>query len=118
VLIVDDDPVFLDSLCDAVEAAGYPTLRAADLIEALALLRRKTPLVVVLDLHLDQLDPAHVVDAVRGAFPGGPVVVYSGYPDLVEAARRSVATSGVTGTLTKPFEIEDLLDLLGRIGEG
>src|SRR5437879_6503092 len=51
VLVVDDDPVICDLLATALAEHGYLTRRASDAREALYLIQRETPDVVLLDVH-------------------------------------------------------------------
>src|SRR5689334_9779114 len=65
VLVADDDPDLRETLRDILEAEQYGVLEAQNGIEALDLLRATSPpLVVLLDLHMPQLDGAGVLGVV------------------------------------------------------
>ncbi len=55
VLIVDDDPDFVEMTRTVLEAAGYRALSAASGNEALACMRREHPAVVILDVMMEGL---------------------------------------------------------------
>jgi DNA-binding response OmpR family regulator len=62
---------------------------------------------VVLDLAMPDVGGELVLEAIRAARPGLPVVVVSGYAE--EAARHPLMRSPGTRFLHKPFEPEDLV---------
>lgn len=113
VLVVDDDAHFLESLADVLEQLGYPTLRAGSLDEARSILSRRTPRVVVWDLCLEDEPSAGFVSEIRRALSAAPLVLYSGYPDLLEEVRSALSTTSVRGFLTKPLDIDALVEILG-----
>src|SRR2546430_13711023 len=55
VLVVDDDPVICDLVASTLTEQGYFTRRASDAREALYLIQRETPDVVLLDVHLPDI---------------------------------------------------------------
>ena len=56
ILIVDDDATSLTLVESVLEADGYETRRAADPAEALEVMKRWTPDVILLDIQLRGLD--------------------------------------------------------------
>jgi len=52
VLIVDDDPAFVDSICDLLEAFGYEVAKASGGAEGVALAREFRPDVMILDVMM------------------------------------------------------------------
>src|SRR6266851_2399858 len=55
VLVVDDDPIVCELVATTLGEHGYPTRRASDVREALYLVERETPDVVVLDVRLPDI---------------------------------------------------------------
>src|SRR5688572_28302124 len=55
VLVVDDDPVIYDLVGPTLTEHGYTTRRALDAREALYLIERETPDVVLLDVRLPDI---------------------------------------------------------------
>ena len=116
VLLVDDDTAFLRTLGSILAEHGYRVLQAASLADALDLLQRDEPALVVLDLRLDQVPPAQAVRAVRAAAPdSAALVLCSGFPDLMEDTVAGCPDGWFHATLTKPFPPERLLDLLEHL---
>src|SRR4029077_8050036 len=55
VLVVDDDPVICEIVASTLGEHGYQTRRGSDAREALYLIERETPDVLVLDVHLPDI---------------------------------------------------------------
>lgn len=112
VLVVDDDPEFLTTLCGLVRARGRQALRAGSLDEALETLERRAPNVIVLDLKLDDVEPQEAILAIRRASPGVALILCSGYPRIMEETISSCPERWFHAALQKPFDPERLLGIL------
>ena len=111
VLIVDDEPSFLATLAAALRATGHSVVEASTLDDAIVFARGGDPRVILLHLHLDDLDPGHALNAIRLASPDSGVIVYSGRPEDFEKIT-SQAPPNVLATLPKPLPMERLLALV------
>src|SRR4026209_2533618 len=65
ILVVDDEPTLREALVDALEAAGFRVVAAADGREALVQFRAEGPDVVLLDLMLPELSGIEVCRIIR-----------------------------------------------------
>lgn len=100
VLVVDDYGGFRAWARAFLEAEGYRVVgEAADGEEAISAVRRLRPDVVLLDVHLPDLDGFEVARRLAGE-PEPPVVVLVSSRELAEFGRR-VADSGVHGFISK-----------------
>ena len=115
VLLVDDDPNFLRTLAAVLAEHGHRPLLASGVAEAVELLRRDSPGVVVLDLRLQDAQPQEAVLAIRQVSPAVALVLCSGYPALVEDTVAQLPPEWFQAVLPKPFDPEHLLDLLERL---
>lgn len=110
VLIVDDDPAIRKMLVEVLALEGYPTETATNGQEALALLARSAPRLILLDLLMPVLDGRGVVEQLEadaGARARHKVVLVSAFSNL-EGASDLV----VDGKLVKPFTVPQLLSVL------
>ena len=112
VLVVDDDPEFLKTLCRLVEERGHRALHAQTLEEALETLERREPDVIVLDLKLDGVEPREAILAVRRVSTAVVLILCSGYPNIMEETVSSCPERWFHAALRKPFDPETLLELL------
>jgi CheY-like chemotaxis protein len=109
VLIVDDEPDFLDLVDFKLSGLGFEVVRAANGIEALRRARCDLPNVIVLDLMLPDLDGFSVCEILR-AQPSTrdvPVVVLSALE------RPLTRTRGVKISVSHWLRKGDDLDSLG-----
>jgi DNA-binding response OmpR family regulator len=105
VVVVDDDPCFLETLERLLEAAGLAAEGFTDPVEALARLRRgPAPDLILLDCIMPGLTGVELLEALAAAGVTAPVVMMTALSDpsfCVHLEQVSV--------LNKPFQIDDLL---------
>jgi len=109
VLVVDDSKFFRDLVADVLKPLGLQFLLAADGAEALAIIRRARPALVVLDLNLPGMSGYDLLREVRGddALAGIRLLAMSGvYRSEVDAAQ--VLAAGADGFIGKSFHPEQL----------
>jgi len=112
ILVVDDDPDILDALSEILEAEGYEVDRARHGQEALARVDRRRPDLILLDLMMPVMDGWEFAQALRRRDDGAqiPVVILSA--DRQAGAKARVV--GARGFLAKPFELNELLRVVGE----
>jgi CheY-like chemotaxis protein len=115
VLVVDDDPDILQTLGLCLSSEGYRVLMAANGREALDILDRERPAVILLDLMMPVMDGWAFVEECRRkpCCVEVPIVVTSASHDLPQTAAR-LSTFGVRTCLAKPFDVAGLLALVER----
>ena len=118
VLIVEDDPETREMLASLLATEGFHTVAAEDGLEALHLLRTvrrrapDVPCLVLLDLRMPRLGGGEFRRAQLGdpTVASVPVAVMSGATDAEQRAQ----ALGAVATVTKPIDIEILLDIVRR----
>ena len=115
-LVIDDDPAYLDSLCDALGEAGLRTMKATTLEGAIERLESAEPGAVLLDLKLDSIDPQTSLLAIRAVSPSVLLVLYSGHRQELVRTMESENGRLVDAAFTKPISIDDLVELLDAAG--
>ncbi len=115
VLVVDDDEAQLTLLGAVLRKSGYRVLLAIDASSALQLLRRETVSVVLTDWMMPQIDGVEFTERIHQlpTHAEVPVILMTAYPsaDLSEDGMRR----GVALTLSKPVELNKLLDLVSFV---
>src|SRR5437764_6532880 len=110
ILLVDDDPDLLKLISLRLTSAGY-RVRTADSGEtALAGLAVARPAAVVTDLKMPGIDGLALFDAIHRQHPTLPVIILTAHGTIPEAV--SATQRGVFGFLTKPFDSQELLQLV------
>jgi DNA-binding NarL/FixJ family response regulator len=111
VLIVDDHATFRSLARALLEAAGFDVVgEAADGASALSEVRRLRPAIVLLDVHLPDLDGFSVTRRLAAA-GGGPAVVLVSSRDA-SSYRRRLADSPACGFIAKADLSADALAAL------
>src|SRR5690349_3002294 len=106
VLVVDDDDDIRDATRDVMERHGFEVVGVGGGAEALAFLSFETPTLVLLDLHMDDMNGWEVLGAIRDnpRFAKTKVVVVTGFEGNIGVPVK---------VLRKPFKIDALMTLLG-----
>jgi CheY-like chemotaxis protein len=110
VLIVDDDPAVTEVLSLLLEDSGYLTSVAFNGQHALESIMKAPPDVVLLDLQMPVMSGWELHYTLRRHGLGLPIVfMTAGQDAMVEATRH-----GADGYLSKPFDLDDVLEVVGR----
>jgi CheY-like chemotaxis protein len=78
VLVVDDDPAIRACMTMLLESAGYDVAEAEDGLEALLLISKSTPDVVVSDLNMPRMSGFDLLPEVHRRFPQIVTIAMSG----------------------------------------
>ena len=110
VLVIEDNADLRDYLRMALRSEGYEVLTARNGREALAVIDGQGLDAVVTDLFMPEMDGIETITALRRRMPDIRIVAISGRSgvDYLTVAREL----GVTHTLRKPFELDELLKAL------
>jgi two-component system response regulator FlrC len=112
VLVVEDDDLLREALCDTLMFAGYSTEFASDGVEALALLHRQPVDLVVSDVQMAAMDGHTLLQNIKSTWPNLPVVLMTAF-GCVEKAVEAMR-DGAADYLIKPFEAEVLIEMVNR----
>lgn len=109
ILIVDDDAAIREVVAEVLEEEGYAVVTAASGEEALRVLDAVRPALVVLDMRMPVMNGWEFAEELSAREDNRvPVLVMTA---AVDAAQRA-AEIGAAGTLSKPFDLIDLIDLV------
>ena len=67
VLIIEDDPVFKDYVKKILVNNGFEVLEATDGAEGLRIFREERPRILIVDIHLPDIDGLELIKRLRGA---------------------------------------------------
>ena len=103
ILIIDDDIYIGNMEEEILSKEGYEVLRAYSGTEALLVLSRQKPDLILLDLMLPGLSGEEVLPNIKGI----PVIVVSAKLDVDDKVK--VLLGGTVDYITKPFDTKELL---------
>ena len=108
ILVVDDDAAIQAIVGSVLSWEGYEVVPAMDGAAALeALAQGSLPELILLDMAMPGMDGQQFVHIYRQLpAPQAPIIAFS--------AGNAAVDLPVAGVLGKPFDIDDLLDMVGR----
>ena len=110
IAVIDDDVHIGNLLEEILTGAGYGVLRAYSGTEAVLLLDRCRPDLVLLDLMLPGMSGEAVLPRIRNV----PVIALSAKADVQDKVR--LLLGGAVDYITKPFDTEELLARIQKEG--
>jgi len=110
ILIVDDEPDILDLATVRLKKIGYEIIKAVDAEEAIGIIQKTTPDLILLDLLLPKMQGDEFCKKLKSddKFKNIPVILFT-----ASAIRTSlpgeVEEMGADDCIIKPFDPEELL---------
>ncbi|WP_300667530.1 response regulator [Desulfoluna sp.] len=108
VLLIDDEKEFVTTLAERLEIREFSTATAEDGETGLALIRKGTFDVVILDLLMPGMNGLETLKHIRHLAPDLPVILLTGHGSTREGM--DGMRLGAVDYLMKPLAIEDLLE--------
>ena len=109
VLIVDDDKENADLIAYFLKPQNYKIITAHDGVEALKLVEKEAPDIILLDIKLPKMDGFEVCERIKKKAPTQfiPIIMITALKDLKSKIRSLEA--GADDFISKPFENIELL---------
>jgi signal transduction histidine kinase/ActR/RegA family two-component response regulator len=115
ILLVEDHADERETLRIALELHGHSVVQAADAHAAIELLRSQRPPVAILDIGLPGINGYELARMARAELgPALVLIALTGYGTEIDVRRAKAA--GFDRHLTKPVEMQELLQVLERAG--
>ncbi|WP_319542451.1 response regulator [uncultured Pseudodesulfovibrio sp.] len=109
-LIVDDETGFADVLCKRMKRRGIEACSAFSGEEAIRILRKRDFDIAIVDLKLEGMNGVEILKVFKLLVPQMPVIMLTGHG--CEVARAACIKNGAVGYLSKPFDFNELLDMI------
>lgn len=113
ILIVDDYADIRETLCYILQEAGYEVATADDGLDALNKLEQISPDLIIMDMMMPRMDGFQFVRELRRLAPFANVPVIAVTARDVE--REGLIGLDVQASLPKPFDLDELLETVGRL---
>ena len=118
VVVVEDNERNMKLFREVLESSGYRTLEAETGERAVALTTEHRPDLVLMDIHLPDIDGVEALRMLRADERTASVPVLALTAQAMEGDRERFLAAGFDGYLSKPVNIADLLDAVRRYCEG
>ncbi len=107
-LLVDDEAGYVSVLAKRMAKRDITVTAALSGTEAIQILRRESFDAAVLDLKMEDMDGIEVLKIFKKMDPAMPVIMLTGHGS--ETAAREGVEFGAHDYLTKPCDLEELID--------
>ena len=115
ILLVDDEERFLVTTRKVLDKKGYDVLTAASGVEAIATLDLNPVDVAILDVKMPGMDGIATLKEIKRRQPLVEVIMLTGHGTFESAVEG--LKSGATDYLTKPSDINELLEKIAEAFE-
>lgn len=112
IILVDDDPHVLEATAQSLELGGFRVTAVSSGVEALRLIDRDWPGLVITDLRMPRLDGIELMQKIQRVDPQLPLILISGHADIADAVQ--ALRKGAYDFLEKPFHTGRLCDCARR----
>jgi signal transduction histidine kinase/ligand-binding sensor domain-containing protein/CheY-like chemotaxis protein len=108
VLVIDDDEINREVAGRMLRVLGHDVETMASGMDALALIAMRRFDVVLLDLHMPDMDGFEIARRMGATVQGAPFRIFSMSADLSQEALDRCRALGMAGAITKPVRLESL----------
>lgn len=112
VLLVDDEPDFLEALAVRMRVRGLDVTTTTSTVDALSMAERETYDVVVLDLMMPGMEGLEVLKTLKNQKPDLQIILLTGY-----ATREMEAEAlklGAVDLIEKPADLDRMMEMIGE----
>jgi CheY-like chemotaxis protein len=111
ILIVDDEPDLLDFAAIRVKTFGYDVITAVDGENALTILKKTAPDLILLDVMMPGRDGYEICNEIKSdpKLAKIPIVLFTAKPQQKERLKSNYEFIAADDFILKPYEAEDLL---------
>jgi two-component system, cell cycle response regulator DivK len=117
ILVVEDNERNMKLLRDVLQAIGYRTLEASTGAQALAL-ATEHPALVLMDIRLPDMDGVEALRRLRLDPRTAAIPVLAVTAQAMKGDRERFMQAGFDGYLSKPVDVDELIETVARFCEG
>ena len=107
-LLVDDEEAYVNVLANRMARRSIEVTKALSGTGGIQALRKEDFDVAILDLKMEDMDGIEVLKVFKKMVPSMPVIMLTGHGS--EKAARDGLALGASGYLTKPCDLEELME--------
>jgi diguanylate cyclase (GGDEF)-like protein len=113
IVAVDDDMDLMSVLEEFFDHLGYKHRMAYNGLEALELIEKKPPTIIITDLLMPEMDGMDLVHEIKARWPDIDILVMTAYTK--DFKYTDVVNAGASDFIQKPFSLDELEAKLNRI---
>ena len=114
ILLIDDEPLVRNLLRKVLERAGHTVTEASNGQEGVRCFRENNFDLVITDHGMPVMNGLDAAFRIKKQKPETPVILITGWQTETDATFQK--PSGIDEFITKPFDLEELIDLIEKYG--
>ena len=115
ILVAEDEALAALALDDFLSEKGYRVTLAANGAEALAAYQHQRPDALVTDINMPKMNGLDLIRAIRGRDPSLPIIVMTGYRDMLPGGTERLFEDAEGDVMEKPLDLERIHMALQRL---
>ncbi len=115
ILLIDDDRALCEELTELLATEGYDVKSTADSAKGMELLRGADFDLAILDEKMPGKTGIELIRGARQRISGKKVLMLTGKPSIDEILRREGLSDLVSGTFSKPLNIDGFLSKVSEL---
>jgi CheY-like chemotaxis protein len=108
ILVVEDNPMNMELAADILEASGYEVACVSGASEALEVLKKTLPALILMDIQLPELDGLALTRTLKKDPRTKDIVVLALTAHAMKGDRERILEAGCSGYITKPIDTRAL----------
>ena len=114
ILVVDDMADNRALLCTLLQPIGFEITEATNGVEALEVFEQWAPQAIFMDMRMPVMDGYEACRRIKATEAGQATFIIALTASAFEDSKKQVMDTGVDAYLRKPFQVEELLEMLGK----
>jgi DNA-binding response OmpR family regulator len=110
-LVAEDEPFVTDSISRALAHGGFHVVGVTDGSAAWSAFAHGSFDLVIADWQMPGMNGAQLAAGIKAVRPNFPVILLSGFPELLDPAK----PPPVDAIVTKPFAVDEILSLITKL---
>ena len=115
ILVVEDNPMNMELVCDVLEANRYEVWQATAAPEALERLKTGKPDLILMDIQLPGMDGLALTKRLKQEPATRDIMVVALTAHVMKGDRERILEAGCCGYLPKPIDIKELTSRVARL---
>ena len=112
-LVVDDEKGVVTELKELLEMRDYKVYSATSGEEALSIMKKENPNIVVLDILMPGMDGIEVLRQIKKTYPKTKVIMLTAVED--DGVKKMATSLGASAYLTKPYSFEEVVSISRKV---
>jgi two-component system cell cycle response regulator DivK len=117
VLIVDDNPMNMKLIRVLLTGEGYEVRTAADAQEALDVLKKWRPLIILMDIQLPGMDGLELTRRLKADPATNPIIIIGLTAYAMKGDEERILAAGCDAYIAKPIDTRSLPDVIATLIE-